>query len=92
MVPCFDVVVASPTKNQEVKGFGNGTVRRFFFFNQKVPRIPTCILQNRGGPKKKKIDVPTFTFLRSVKTTFEFLEVQVDKNLAVGEKIWQIGG
>lgn len=31
-------------ENLEVKGFGNGTVKRFFL-NQKVPRIPTCILQ-----------------------------------------------
>ena len=56
--------------------------------NQNVPRIP--IPKNMGGcrrgQQKRSFDVPT------KRETFAFLEVQVDKNLAVGEKVWQIGG
>lgn len=76
----------------EVKGIGNGR-KPIVLLNQKVPRIP--IPKNRGVANKREVSMFRLSLFRvghKKRETFAFLEVQVDKNLAVGEKIWQIGG
>jgi len=90
VVPCFDVVVASPTKHLEVKGFGNGTVRRYFLIRKFLGFLRVSF--KIGVAQKRKKSMFQRSLFWSAKKTFEFLEVQVDKNLAVGEKLWQIGG
>lgn len=86
VVLCIDVVVASPTKIWRWKALEMGRTVSFFL-NQKVPtsRIPIPKIWG-GGQQKRSFDVPI------KRETFAFLEVQVDKNLPLGEKVWQIGG